>query len=95
MSDVSVDCRPVGEGWTCQVSVSDNGSRTDHELSVSRSELARFAPGAVEPEALVREAFAFLLEREPKEAILRRFEISAIGRYFPSFPDDIVRRLGS
>jgi hypothetical protein len=26
-----------------------------------------------------------LLEREPKEAILRRFDVSVIGRYFPEF----------
>ena len=28
---------------------------------------------------------AFLLDREPKEAILRVFDISVIRRYFPDF----------
>jgi hypothetical protein len=95
MTDVSVDCRPVGEGWSCQVRVSEPGSTTEHEVSVSRAELERFAPGADEPQVLVRESIGYLLEREPKEAILRRFELRVIERYFPSYPSDIVRRLGA
>ena len=33
----------------------------------------------------VERCFAFLLEREPKESILRRFDVSVIARYFPEF----------
>lgn len=95
MSEVSVECLPAGEGWTCRVRVSDAGSTTDHEVSVSRAELERFARGTDDPHALVRESFGFMLEREPKEAILRRFELSVIERYFPAYPADIARRLGS
>jgi hypothetical protein len=29
--------------------------------------------------------FQFLLEREPKESILRRFDVTVISRYFPEF----------
>jgi len=33
----------------------------------------------------VRESFRFLLEREPKESILREFDLSVIKRYFPDY----------
>jgi hypothetical protein len=39
--------------------------------------------------ALVRESFAFLLAREPAGAILRRFDLSVISRYFPEYLDEI------
>jgi len=32
------------------------------------------------------------LEREPKESILRRFDVSVIGRYFPEFDETIASR---
>jgi hypothetical protein len=60
---------------------------------VQREELVRLDPGAGEPTRLVRASFAFLLEREPKEAILRSFDLPVIGRYFPEYQDEIRRRL--
>jgi hypothetical protein len=44
------------------------------------------------PEAFVRDCFAFLLEREPKESILSSFDVGVIGRYFPEFERLIARR---
>ena len=41
------------------------------------------------------ESFEFLPEREPKEAILSRFELPVIGHYFPEYPAEIRRRLAS
>jgi hypothetical protein len=80
-----VECSAAGEGWSCAVTVEENGSHTGHEVRVTRAELARFAPGSSEPSVLVEQSFRFLLEREPKESILRRFAISDIGRYFPDY----------
>ena len=42
------------------------------------SDLARYAPDAT-PEELLDASFRFLLEREPKEAILGRFELPITG----------------
>jgi hypothetical protein len=42
---------------------------------------------------LVKESFHFLLEREPKESILRSFDLTVIGRYFPAYERQIARRL--
>ena len=40
-------------------------------------------------------SFAFLLAREPREAILRSFELPVIERYFPGYEVAIRRQLGS
>ena len=66
------------------VVVEERGSRTEHDVTVRPEDLARYAPGA-SAEALVRASFEFLLEREPKESILRRFEVPVIERYFPEY----------
>ncbi len=65
---------------------------TRHKVAVKRAALARLAPDAA-PEALVRAAFAFLLEREPKEAILGRFDVDVIARYFPEFERELPNYL--
>jgi hypothetical protein len=44
-------------------------------------------------EALVRESFEFLLEREPATSILREFPLDEISRYFPEYLDEIRDRL--
>jgi len=67
------------------VTVGDGGSTTSHEVTVWPSDVARYAPGAT-PEALLHASFEFLLAREPKESILRRFELPVIERYFPEYP---------
>lgn len=45
-------------------------------------------------EAVVRESFVFLLEREPPSSILPSFSLDIIGRYFPEYPHEMRRRLG-
>ena len=83
---IEVLCATTDAGWTCAVSVDDDrGPATTHEVAVSRTDLAQLAPGDPAPEDLVRRSFAFLLERESKESILRRFDLPLIGRYFPEY----------
>lgn len=94
MSDVAVQCEPAGDGWACRVTVSEpSGSTTQHGVTVSRAEIRRLAGDLDDPRSLVEASFAYLLEREPKESILRSFAISEIERYFPSYPTEIRARL--
>jgi hypothetical protein len=53
-------------------------------VTVWPSDVERYAPG-VEPEEILEAAFEFLLQREPAESILARFELPVIERYFPEF----------
>jgi hypothetical protein len=94
MTEIAVRCEPAADGWTCRVTVRERTSSTGHEVRVRREDLERLAPGAAVPDELVRAAFAFLLEREAKESILRAFDLPVIGRYFPGWEADVGRRLG-
>jgi hypothetical protein len=76
-----------------RVRVIEVGSRTTHDVTVSPTDYARLTDGKIEPEELVRRSFEFLLEREPKESILARFDLSVISRYFPEYERDVKRRL--
>ena len=87
-----MDCEATAIGWQCRVSVGDDPAATRHEVSVDRPTLDDLAPGA-SPEELVRASFAFLLEREPRESIMRSFELPIIGRFFGDYPDEMRRRL--
>ena len=90
MTEIDVSTRTGAIGWVCTVRLSDmNGSSTTHEVRVAREDLARLTPGAEEPTDLVRRSFEFLLAREPKESILRSFELPVIGRYFPEYEREI------
>ncbi|HEY5182175.1 MAG TPA: hypothetical protein VIJ07_20795 [Dermatophilaceae bacterium] len=91
MSKVEVTAAVVGDGWDCMVTVRD-GSETRHRVRVSRADLARLAPGASDPVDLVEASFAFLLERESKESILREFDLIVIGRYFPDYEREMGER---
>ena len=86
-----VACRAEGQRWVCDVTVGDDPAATHHEVTVARDLLARLRPGDEEPHRLVSDAFAFLLEREPRESILRSFDLPVIGRYFPEWEAHIRR----
>ena len=98
MTAIDVACVETDPGsWTCAVRVRDDRSASDHEVLVDEIDLPAALDGAETPdvERLVRATFEFLLEREPKESILRRFELPVVGRYFAEYPEDIARRVGA
>jgi hypothetical protein len=72
-------------GALYDVMVDDGGGTSSHEVTVWPSDVDRYAPEST-PEELLEAAFEFLLEREPKESILSRFELPVIEQYFPEFP---------
>jgi hypothetical protein len=76
-----------------RVRVIEAGSETFHDVTVSPNDYARLTGGKGELEEFVRRSFEFLLEREPKESILKRFDLSVISRYFPEFERAIKRSL--
>ena len=75
------------------VRIIEKGSESTHHVSLSKNDCARLTGGKADPEELVRRSFEFLLEREPKESILGRFDLSVISRYFPEFGGEILRRM--
>ncbi len=89
MTEIEVGTKPSLDGWTCTVRLADAAGSTEHTVSVRAGDLSRLAPGATEPTDLVRRSFAFLLTREPRESILRAFDLTVIGRYFPEYEREI------
>jgi len=45
--------------------------------------------GKISKEKLIKKSFEFLLEREPKESILPRFNLRIINQYFPEFEKEM------
>jgi hypothetical protein len=90
MAEISVIHR---EGAVFDVTVDDGRGTTTHAVTVWPSDVEHYAPGATEEE-LLEASFRFLLEREPKEAILRTFDVTVIERYFPEYPRVIASACG-
>lgn len=87
-----IEVEKVSEG-EFQVRVIEGKSQTSHRVTLQSADYKRIAGGKVEPAELVRKSFEFLLENEPKESILAKFDLTVIGRYFPNFESEIRRRL--
>ena len=93
MANIDVHAKPTRDGWRFSVTIREGSSRTEHEVTVSRRAYQQLTGGTVPPDTPVRESFAFLLEREAKESILRHFDLLVIGEYFPEFNAELRRRL--
>ncbi|MDH7487684.1 MAG: hypothetical protein QHJ81_15610 [Anaerolineae bacterium] len=93
MANIEIKTAEHNDRYEFQVIVSERGSETHHRVTLRKADYERLAGGRASPEALVTESFRFLLEREPKEAILRSFDLMVIGRYFPEYEREIVKRL--
>mgnify|MGYP006293682383 CR=1 FL=1 len=72
-----------------EVMVEKGGSSTSHTVTVDDDYHQKLTGGEIGKEELVRRSFEFLLEREPKESILSRFNLKVITRYFPSYETQI------
>lgn len=64
----------------------DDGSSSSHVVRVDAN-AAGLAERFPTHEDFIEACFRFLLEREPRESILRSFDASAIGRYFPNWQE--------
>ena len=83
-----------GDPLTFEVIVRDGRGETRHQVTMADQTVARLTAGKHTPERCLEAAFRFLLDREPKESILRRFDVTAISRYFPEFEHELPRYLG-
>jgi hypothetical protein len=77
-----------------QVVVVEGASRSKHQVTLKQRDYARLSEGKVSPEDLIAKSFEFLLEHEPKESILPRFDLLEIARYFPGFERDVRQKMG-
>jgi hypothetical protein len=71
------------------VTVEERKSRTQHTVSLDDEYYQKLTRGRMTKEELIRDSFEFLLEREPKESILSKFNLKVISQYFPEFEEKI------
>ena len=76
-----------------RVQIAEGASETSHLVTLKPGDCRRLTGGKAQPEELLRRSFEFLLEREPKESILARFDLPVISRYFPEYEQEMRRRL--
>jgi hypothetical protein len=82
-----------GDPLEFEVVVREEKSETSHRVSISRETLSRLTGDKHTPERCLDAAFRFLLDREPKEAILTSFDFEVIQRYFPDFEVELQHYL--
>ena len=75
------------------VRVIEGKSETSHVVTMKTSDYERISAKKVSPVELVHRAFEFLLARERKESILRKFDLTVIGQYFAEFEQTMKRSL--
>ncbi|MBL7064066.1 MAG: hypothetical protein ISS49_07625 [Anaerolineae bacterium] len=93
MASIEINKSKRDDTYEFQITVKEGRGETHHRVTLSKANYERLTGGKASPETLVTESFRFLLEREPKESILRSFDLTVIGRYFPEYEREIARRL--
>lgn len=73
------------------VMVEDGGSASEYTVTAARGDVERLSREGEEPAGFIERCFRFLLEREPRESILRTFDVSVISHYFPEFEATVGR----
>ena len=84
MDNIKVNKTDTNEGWVFDVIVS-NGNSTAHKVTLTNEYYNHLGLTNIDPINLVESSFKFLLEREPKEMILRNFDLKIISNYFSEY----------
>jgi hypothetical protein len=83
----------VGDDTVLRVEVKERDVKTEHLVEVSHDYYIFLAGGKITIEELVQKSINFLLEREPKESILSKFNLKKISYYFPEYEESIKNYL--
>lgn len=86
---IKIERAGEGDPLEFEVIVRVGKGETRHHVTMARDTCERLTMDAHTPERCIEAAFQFLLDREPKESILRRFDITVICRYFPEFEHEL------
>jgi hypothetical protein len=90
---IAITITPVKPDWF-DVQLEARDMTTSHRVHAPEQLLEGLGLTDIDPELVVRETFAFLLEREPPSSILDEFSLDVVSGYFPEFHDELRRRLG-
>ncbi len=93
MAEITVTKILENQLYMFKVVVKDEKSQTQHQVTLNKADYQRLTNGDVKAEHLIKKSFEFLLDQEPKEKILPKFDFTAIGLYFPNFHHEITKRI--
>lgn len=79
-----VDVHPLN-GDSFEVTIEEDGSTSTHVVTATKQQVDRLGGGDVEPSHLVDASIRFLLDREPRESIMAKFDLDLISRFFPEY----------
>lgn len=79
------------DGWTFLVELGHGEGLIEYYIDVDREYWTRLTNRRIEPDELIRETFKFILERKPKELILKRFNLSDVSGVFPTYEAEIKK----
>lgn len=82
---ITVKTVSTGNPLRFSVSIREVDGETRHDVTMSTGTYDRLSSGKHPPEQVIKAAFGFLLDHEPKESILGEFDVTVISRYFPDF----------
>lgn len=74
-----------GDPLKFAVVVRDEKGETRHVVTMAPATFQDLTAGAHSPVKCIEAAFRFLLDREPKEHILARFDMAVVSHYYPDF----------
>ena len=77
------------EGWTFLVELGRGDNLIEYYVDVGREYWTRLTGRRVEPADLVESTFKFLLDKEPKEMIMKKFNLSDVSKSFPQYEGEI------
>jgi len=80
--------------WSFEVIVKENEAQTQHLVSMSK-DFYKSLNTEKKPWEVIQETFLFLLDHEPKEAILSEFDITLVSHYFPKFKKVLIKKLNT
>ncbi len=75
------------------VEVTEGETRTHHRVTVPADLFADAGIAGADETQVIRESFAFLLEREPVTSIADEFPLDTVATRFPDYLDELRTRL--
>ncbi len=81
------------DGWTFLVELGHGEEMIEYLVDVDRDYWTRLTNRRIEPVELVNITFKFLLDKEPKELILKKFNLADVAGYFPMYESEIKKAI--
>ena len=70
---------------TFDVTIDEEGSKATKTVTLDDKYHKKITGGIIPKEEVIKKSFEFLLDKEPKESIMSRFDLRDIVKFFPEF----------